>query len=106
KIGEIRADALDEVQRHDRESHESKALFVGKNLIENRFDQPGQPCRGNGVDHHRHHRPSQAAPVGLCVPKKPKERVHSLKRYLSSTQSATTPSRQVIFLPSSYPRPS
>ena len=26
---------------------------------------------------------------------------HSVKRYLSSTQSATTPSRQVIFLPSS-----
>ena len=34
------------------------------------------------------------------------ERIHSVNRYFRSTHNATTPSRHVIFFPSSYPRPS
>ena len=39
--------------------------------------------------------------IGSRVAEQAKERVHSVKRYFSSTHSATTPSRHVIFLPSS-----
>ena len=50
---------------------------------------------------HRHQRDGEAPAVGRGVAKQSPERVHSLNRYRSSTQRATTPSRQVIFLPSS-----
>ena len=73
----------------------------GKQLVENRFDQRDDESRRDGVEHHRDHRPRQAASVGFRVPEEPEKRVHSVKRYFRSTHSATTPSRQVIFLPSS-----
>ena len=55
---------------------------------------------------HRHEGERQPAPVRRGVTQKASELVHSVNRYFTSTQSATTPSRQVIFFPSSYPRPS
>jgi hypothetical protein len=41
----------------------------GKDLIENRLDQEGEPDRRNGVDHHRQHRPGQAALIRFRVAK-------------------------------------
>ena len=58
-------------------------------------DRPGR------VDHHRDERDDEPAAVRRRVAKQPLELVHSVNRYLSSTHSATTPSRHVIFLPSS-----
>jgi hypothetical protein len=104
--GKIRAHAFDEVQSHDGSRDLPETLAVGKHVVEDRTDQDDDQRGRDGIDHHRQHRPRQADPVRLCVPEKSEERVHSVKRYFSRTQSATTPSRQVIFLPSSYPRPS
>ena len=100
--GEIRPDALQEIQRRSSANAIVRSpSLVGQHLIEDRPDQIDDQRRRDGIDHHRQHRPGQAALVWLCVPKEPEERVHSVKRYFSSTHSATTPSRHVIFLPSS-----
>ena len=61
----------------------------------------GEAGRGGGVDQHRRDRRGEAPAIRAGVAKQAGERVHSVNRYFSSTQSATNPSRQVIFLPSS-----
>ncbi len=99
--GEIRSDAFEEVETDDRQRDGSQPLPIRQKLVEDRPDEVDDQRRRNGIDHHRQHRPGQAALIWLCVAKKPEERVHSVKRYFSRTHSATTPSRQVIFLPSS-----
>ena len=99
--GEIRSDAFEKVENDNRQRNGSQPLTVRQKLVENRPDEVDHQRRRNGIDHHRQHRPGQAALIWLCEAKKPKERCHSVKRYFSKTHNATTPSRQVIFLPSS-----
>ena len=55
------------------------------------FKWPGPIHEGHG----------EAAAIGPRVLQEASEFVHSVNRYLISTQSATMPSRHVIFLPSS-----
>ncbi len=66
----------------------------------------GERGRGGAVQHHGGQRCGQPRAMRARVFEQSAKGVHSLNRYLSSTHSATTPSRQPIFLPSSYPRPS
>ncbi len=77
-------------------------LLLGQqHPVEDRLDQIGEEDGPGRVQRHRQERNGELAPVGRRVPKQPKELFHSRNRYLSRTHSATTPSRQVIFFPSS-----
>ena len=53
------------------------------------------------VYQHREQGDGHPAPVGPRILEQAAELVHSVNRYFSSTHSATMPSRQVIFFPSS-----
>ena len=59
------------------------------------------PAERKAVDDHRCDRSGQSPAVGPGELEQPEKGGHSPNRYFSSTQTATTPSRQPIFLPSS-----
>ena len=101
----VRADALEEIrdedERRDHRAHASARCSTSSKigLMTARAASPASTTiAGDRCD--------QPAAIRRRVAKQPEEFVHSVNRYLSSTQSATTPSRHVIFFPSSYPRPS
>ena len=103
---DVRRDAFHQVDADDGADRQDELLVPRQHVIENRLNQRGHACRGRAVDHHRHHRGRQSPTVRARIGDQTKERAHSLNRYRSRTHSATTPSRQPIFLPSAYPRPS
>ena len=59
------------------------------------------PVLPDGVQQHPREGRHEAPSVGAGELQQPDERIQSVTRYLSRTQSATTPSRQVIFFPCS-----
>ncbi len=69
--------------------------------IDQRLDLVGDRGVGCGVDHHSGKRRDEPPAVRAGVGEQAMEWIHSVNRYFSSTHSATKPSRQVIFLPSS-----
>ena len=83
-------------------AHAMKARFCsfGSTLSKIGLISAGEPGRADRVQQHPDDGHDEAQAVGPGVAEQPLERVHSLNRYLRSTQSATNPSRQVIFLPS------
>ena len=101
--GEVRAEPLSDVERDDqRRATRAQLLAVRQHVVEDRLDRGRRSAgRRGGVHQHRHDRPREPPAIGRGVAKQAEERVHSVNRYFSSTHSATTPSRQVIFLPSS-----
>ena len=62
---------------------------------------PPHSCRSGSTGR----TPAAAAPTRSSRPRPPSGPSQSVKRYLTRVQSATKPSRQVIFLPSSNSRP-
>ena len=99
--GEVRAEALEDVEADDERGDERQVLAVRQHLVEDVLDQVCERRRCRRVHEHRRKRPREAQAIGRRVAKQSEERVHSVNRYFSSTQSAVNPSRQVIFLPSS-----
>ena len=99
--GEIRADALDQIENEDRGDDLPELLVAREHAVENRLNQPGNTRGCGAVRDHRHRRGEQTPAIGPPEADQPQERVHSLNRYFSSTHSATTPSRHPIFFPSS-----
>ena len=79
----------------------SDLSMIGRMMI-------ARPAVPAAYSDHRDTGHAQAAAVRPRVREETPEGMfsHSVNRYLSSVQMATMPSRQVIFLPSSYPRPS
>jgi hypothetical protein len=98
---QVRADTLEEVQHEDRRRDESERLARGQDFVEDRLDEICDAGRRDAVHDHRHDRAGQPAPIGPGVLEQAQESGHSPNRNFSSTQTATTPSRQPIFLPSS-----
>ena len=74
---------------------------VGQHRVHQRLDQGDEAGRRRGVEQHRRDRRGKAPAIRARVGEQPRERAHSVNRYFSSTHSATKPSRQVIFFPSS-----
>ena len=103
---EERPHAFDDVEREDDRRHPGQPLLGRKDHVDDGLDLINQDDVGAGVEDHRAERCDEAPAIRPRVPEQTIETVHSVNRYFKSTQSATTPSRQVIFLPSSYPRPS
>ena len=62
--------------------------------------------RRRGIEQHGRDSRDESPAIRARVSEQPGEGVHSVNRYFSRTHSATKPSSQVIFFPSSYPRPS
>ena len=80
-------------------SPEEYPALVRQHVVDDPAHEVGEVGRRGPVEQHPRHRGREAAAVREGVAKEPFERVHSVNRYRRSTQSATTPSRQVIFLP-------
>ena len=72
-----------------------------QHVIDERPDEGGNRGRGGGINDHRGRGRDKAPAVGAGIAQQARERIHSVNRYLNSTHSATNPSRQVIFFPSS-----
>src|SRR4029453_6313242 len=104
--GDVAAEAFQEVGEQQQHGGLTDQFLLGQNFVEDGLELVDEQRRPGRVQHHRQKRNGELGPVGRRVPQQSKELFHSLNRYFSSTQSATTPSRQVIFFPSSYPRPS
>ena len=100
-VGEVRADALQQVEADDGRRYLPHLLLMRQDDVEDALDLRGEQRRGRRVDEHRRNRPREPQAIGRRIAKQPEEDLHSVKRYFSSTQSATKPSRHVIFLPSS-----
>ena len=72
-----------------------------EDVIDEWPDEGGDGGRGSGINHHRGDGRDETPAVRAGVTEQARERIHSVNRYLNSTHSATKPSRQVIFFPSS-----
>src|SRR5258707_263057 len=98
----VRTDALQQIHRDDGPGREGEALLVEEHVVEDRPDESGQSGRPDGVQRHPRDGGNQPPAVGPRVAKEAPQRVrHSVNRYFRSVHTASMPSFQVIFLPSS-----
>ena len=81
--------------------HRGQARALGQHVVDDRLDQGRHGGRRRGIHHHGRERHGKSPAIRPGVPEQAVKRIHSVNRYFSSTHSATKPSRQVIFLPSS-----
>ena len=100
-VGEVPAQPLQQVCADNSDGHLPDALLARQHTVQDGLDLGGQKRRGDGIDKHRRNRPDEPQAIRGRVAEQAQKGVHSVKRYFSSTHSATTPSRHVIFLPSS-----
>ena len=99
--GRVRADALEEVRHQDERRHLPHVPLQAKDVVVNRLDEIDDEQRADGNHEHAGNRAGQSAAVRRRIAKQPEKLAHSVNRYLISTHRATSPSRQVIFFPSS-----
>ena len=97
----VRADALEQVHADDSPRHEGEVFLGRQHAADDRLDEHGEAGRAGRIEQHAHEGERQAPAIRSCVAEETLERAHSVNRYLIRTQSATRPSRHVIFLPSS-----
>ena len=91
-----------QIDADDRPGDEREALLIGEHVVEDRLDERGQARRSDGVDEHADDGPGEPAAIRRRVAEQTLQRMrHSVNRYFNSVQTATTPSFQVIFFPSS-----
>ena len=103
---EVRAETLGEVGKQDGRGPERQVAVARKGLVDDGLDEICDCGGGSPVEQHGGEGRNKPSPVTPGVPEQAREYAHSVNRYFNSTHSATNPSRQVIFFPSSYPRPS
>ncbi len=98
---QVGAHALQDVEAEHRPGDQTERPACRQHLVEDRLDQRRDARLRQSVHHHRHECADEPPAIGPGVLEESEERLHSVNRYLSKTQTATTPSRQPIFLPSS-----
>jgi hypothetical protein len=102
----VRGESFEEVRDENERRPEAEILSRREHAIDDRRNLQGDAGGGRGIDDHRDEGRNEPPAIRAGIREQARERVHSVNRYFKSTHSATMPSRQVIFFPSSYPRPS
>ncbi len=100
----VRPDALDDVHADDAPRHQRDAFSQQQRLIDDGPHKVRLPGIAGRVDRHRGDGANQPPPIRLGVREQALEwmlRHYSVNRYFNSVQTASMPSRHVIFLPSS-----
>ena len=107
----IRSEAFEEIDdedggtpraQRDADAEKERNVRPGtEHPVHQRLDEGNESCRRRGVEQHGRDGRGKASLVRACVGEQPRESAHSVNRYFTRTHSATKPSSQVIFFPSS-----